>query len=53
LIIINAVECAQALDEVDVRHPLSDQPLALAMRPLDVLLDARNAHDTAGIRFAA
>jgi hypothetical protein len=54
LIIIDAVERAQAFDAVDVLHPLLDQPLALAMQPLGVLLlDARNAHHTAGIRFAA
>jgi hypothetical protein len=33
--------------------PLTDEPLALAMKSLGVLfLDARNAHHTAGIRFA-
>jgi hypothetical protein len=48
------VKRAQAFDAVDVLHPLLDQPLALAMQPLGVLLlDARNAHHTAGIRFAA
>jgi hypothetical protein len=54
LIIINAVERTQTFDAVDVLDPLLDQPLALAMQPLGVLLlDAWNAHHTAGIRFAA
>ena len=54
LIIIDAVERAQTFDAVDVLHPLLDQPFALAMQPLGVLLfDARNAHCTAGIRLAA
>jgi len=53
-VIIHAVECVQAFDAVDMLDPLTDEPLALAMQSLGVLfLDARNAHHTAGIRFAA
>jgi hypothetical protein len=54
IIVVDAAECTQAFDAVDVLDPLTDQPLALAMQPLGVLLlEARNAHHAARIRLAA